>query len=254
MYDAFKLIVTAFLLPPGGPIVLVALGVLAWRRRPRLGRALCATGALALWLASLPIVAAALVTALGGSIPLDLAAAKKADAIVILGGGVRRQAAEYGGDTLGRLTLECTRYGAFLARQTGVPVLVMGGSPKEGVRPEADLMREALESEYGVQVRWAENTARNTRENAVKAAALLQAEGRRRIVLVLHGFDVRRTQRLFENAGLQVTAAPTGVPRWDTPLGAGDFLPSVAALYTSFFALYEMLASGRDAAVALITG
>ena len=50
-----------------------------------------------------------------------------AKAVVILGGGVRRNAPEYGGDTLATLTLERVRYGARVARLTGLPVLVSGG-------------------------------------------------------------------------------------------------------------------------------
>lgn len=239
-----RLIGIALVLPPGGPIVLVALGLLLCRRRPRLGRTLAATGVITLWLASLPVVAHVLVTALGGARALDMTAARQADAIVILGGGVRPQALEYGGDTLGRLTLERVRYGAFLARQTGLPVLVTGGAAEPGVRAEADLMREALEREFGVPVRWADDRARNTRENAVHAARLLLAENRRRIVLVMHGFDVRRATREFERAGLQVIAAPTQVPRWDE-FELADFLPAATALPVTHFALYELLALGR---------
>ena len=47
---------------------------------------------------------------------------------MILGGGLRRSAPEYGGDTLGRLTLERLRYGAMLAKRTGLPVMVSGGT------------------------------------------------------------------------------------------------------------------------------
>ena len=53
--------------------------------------------------------------------------AADAEAIVILGGGTRRNAPEYGGDTLGRLTLERVRYGAQVAKLTALPVLVTGG-------------------------------------------------------------------------------------------------------------------------------
>ena len=247
MYDAVKLAVTTLVLPPGGPIVLVLVGVLALRRYPRAGRALAFGGAAALWLLSLPVVANALVAALGGARPLDMAEARKADAIVILGGGVRPQALEYGGDTLGRLTLERVRYGAYLAMTTSLPLLVTGGAPEVGVRAEADLMREALEREYRVPVRWTEGHARNTRENAVNVAKLLAAEGRHRVVLVMHGFDVRRAKGLFEAAGLEVIAAPTQVPRRGG-LELTDFLPGVAALTTSFFALYEVLALGREGA------
>jgi len=253
VYATFKLVVTSLVLPPGGPILLVALGLLALRRHPRSGRALAAVGAAALWLFSLPLVAGALVTALGGSGPLDMAAARKADAIVILGGGVRRQALEYGGDTLGRLTLERVRYGAYLARQTGLPLLVTGGVPERAERAEADLMREALEREYGLTVRWVENRARNTRENALKSAALLVGDGKRRVLLVMHGFDVQRARALYEAAGLEVIAAPTQVPRWGD-IELSDLLPSAAALYTSHFALYEILALGRDAGERWLSG
>jgi uncharacterized SAM-binding protein YcdF (DUF218 family) len=245
MYEALKPLVTAFVLPPGGPIVLVLLGAALWRIRPRLARALCIAGGSTLWLASMPIVAAALVVALGGGTPVDMAAARKAGAIVVLGGGVRRQAPDYGGDTLGRLTLERTRYGARLARATGLPVLVTGGSPKAGVRPEADLMREALAAEFGITARWVDDQARSTSENARNTARILSAAGVREIVLVMHGFDVRRAQRLFERAGLQVVPAPTDVVRW-SETGTGDFLPNPVALVRSHFAAYEAIALARD--------
>lgn len=246
MYEAFKLAVTTLVLPPGGPIVIVLAGVVLLRRRPRAGAIVAVAGAVALWLLSLPVVAGLLVLALGGGRPLDSAKAATAEAIVILGGGVRPGAVEFGGDTLGRLTLERVRYGARLARVTGLPVLVSGGAPREGVRSEAALMREALFAEYGVAVRWMDDEARNTRENAANSARLLRAEGKRRVVLVMHGFDVRRTSALFAVAGLEVIAAPTQVPRWDEQ-ELLDFLPSVGALSTSHFAIYELLALARDA-------
>ena len=245
MYDAVKLLIATLVLPPGGPLLLVLLGVLAWRACPRLARLACALGFVALWFSALPVVSALLVTALGGARPLDLAAARHAEAIVILGGGVRRGAVEFGGDTVGRLTLERTRYGAHLARLTGLPVLVTGGSVAEGVRPEADLMREVMEGEYGLPVRWTERNARDTRENARNAARMLITDGKRRVVLVTHGFDVRRAQGLFEAQGLTVLMAPTQVPRWDG-LEATDFLPSAAALAASHYCLYEALAILRD--------
>lgn len=245
VYQTVRLLVMTLVLPPGGPLLLIAIGVLMLRRLPRFGRASTFTGAAMLWILSLPVVAAALVTGLGGARAFDPADARRAEAIVIPGGGVRALALEYGGDTLGRLTLERVRYGAHLARLTGLPVMVTGGAPERGVQPEAVLMRSALEGEFGVAVRWTDASSRNTRQNARNAAGLLQADGLRRAIVVVHGFDVRRVRREFEAAGLEVYVAPTQVPRWDL-LELADVLPSAAALQTNYYALYEVLALARD--------
>jgi uncharacterized SAM-binding protein YcdF (DUF218 family) len=160
---------------------------------------------------------------------------------VIVGGGVRRHAAEYGGDTLGHLTLERVRYGARVARASGLPVLVTGGSVFGG-EPEAKLMQAALEREFDVPVRWAETRSRNTHENAVRSAEILRAEHIGRIVLVAHSFDMRRAKAEFAAQGIEAIPAPTGIPHGelDTPL---DALPSMAALQGSYFALYEISAN-----------
>jgi uncharacterized SAM-binding protein YcdF (DUF218 family) len=184
-------------------------------------------------------VSGALLTMICDSPPLDLRQASSAQAIVVLGGGLRRNAIEYGGDTLSWLSLERVRYAARLARETQLPVLVTGGRVFGG-RPEADVMREVLEREYGVPVRWVEGQSRNTHENAVLSARLLQREGVSRVLVVSHGVDIRRARREFSATGLQVIPAPTGVPSMtvDNPI---QLLPSMGALLGSYLALYELL-------------
>jgi uncharacterized SAM-binding protein YcdF (DUF218 family) len=179
--------------------------------------------------------------------PFDMRAftpaeARDAQAIVILGGGLRR-APEYGGDTLGRLTLERVRYGAKVARETGLPVLVTGGRPPWSGRSEADVMRESLVEEFNVPVRWVEEAARNTHENAVLAAALLKASEVHTVVLVAHAFDMPRAQDEFADAGLATIPAATGLP-FPPDLDLRYFVPSLGALQVSYYALYEMLANG----------
>ena len=122
-----KALVKALVLPPLGPLLLAAAGLWMTVRRPRLGRLVAWTGIVLLFALSTPMVAYGLLTLVDRSPPLDLQRARDAQAIVILGGGVRRHAAEYGADTLGELTLERVRYGARVARLTGLPVLVTGG-------------------------------------------------------------------------------------------------------------------------------
>ena len=170
-----------------------------------------------------------------------MAQLQDAKAIVILGGGIRRHAREYGGDTLGSLTLERVRYGARVARLTGLPVLVSGGSVLSG-EPEATLMRSSLESEFGVPVRWIEARSRTTHENAVLSAEILRKEGIGRVLLVAHGFDMRRAKTEFAAQGIDAIPAPVG-KRGGKHNTIFDFLPSISGLVGSYFATYEILAN-----------
>src|SRR5688572_22036174 len=150
-------------------------------------------------------------------------------------------AVEFGGDTVGRLSLDRVRYGAFVARKTELPVLVTGGVVFSGT-PEAVLMKRSLEEEFHVRVEWTEVVSRNTRENAIRSAELLRQAGIHRVVLVGHSFDMPSTAAEFTAAGLTVICAPTHLPggSYDMPV---DLLPSVAALQYSYYALYELLAN-----------
>jgi uncharacterized SAM-binding protein YcdF (DUF218 family) len=234
-------VLAALVLPPIGPLVLAIAGAALLGRRPRLGRALLWSGLALLILLSTWAVAGGLLRLVDDSPPVTLDQARSAQAIVILGGGVRRNALEYGGDTVGRLTLDRVRYGAFVARATGLPVLVTGGA-RRGAAAEAAVMRETLEQEFGVPVRWTEDRSRNTRENAQFSAARLANDGVRRVVLVAHGFDMRRARAEFVAAGLEVIPAPTFALA-ETPFEIGDLIPSVGALQASYYALYELLAN-----------
>lgn len=236
-----RLVLKAIVLPPAGPMLLAFVGLLLLRRAPRTGRVLIWTGAASLVLLCMPVVSGLLARPFDRP-PLDLAESKQAQAIVILGGGTRRNALEYGGDTLGRLTLERVRYGARVARQTGLPVLVSGGQLLEAQSTEAGLMSDALRDEYGIPVRWAEHRSHNTRENARFSAQMLRADGVATVVLVTHAIDMPRAQAEFEQAGLATIAAATGLSM-SLPLRAADFVPTASALLASYYALYEILAN-----------
>jgi uncharacterized SAM-binding protein YcdF (DUF218 family) len=236
-----KAVLKALLLPPTGLLLIAALGLGGQRRYPRLGRTLAAGGVSLLLALSVPFVADQLTDLVDTSTPFERGDAHGAEAIVIIGGGIRRDAPEYGGDTLGILTLERVRYGARVARLTGLPVLVSGGSVLGGV-PEASVMRAALESEFGVSVRWVEARSRTTHENAVLSAELLRRQGIRRVVLVAHNFDMRRAKAEFAAQGIDVVPAATGV-RDEGGYTLLDYLPSMAGLQQSYFATYEILAN-----------
>jgi len=242
--DPFLLtkLATALVLPPTGPLLLALAGALAIRRLPRLGGLMLWAGLLTLLALSLAPVSYLLLRLANDAPAVRIEDARPAQAVVILGGGLRRDAPEYGGDTLNRWTLERVRYGAKLARETALPVLVAGGSVWGDTATEASVMRAALEKEFNVPVRWTEERSRNTHENAQFAAAILKRDGVKRVVVVMHGFDIRRARAEFEAAGLEVVPAPTVLPRFRITTLL-DLLPSMGALQGSQVALYELLAN-----------
>jgi uncharacterized SAM-binding protein YcdF (DUF218 family) len=228
-------------LPPTGLLLLSLVGLGIRRRFPRSGMALAWAGVLLLLVLSAPAVGVFLIRTLDTSPPFDSARAPEAQAIVILGGGTRRGAPEYGGDTLGQLTLERVRYGAIVARITHLPVLVTGGTVFGG-EAEAKLMRAALEQEFGVGVRWIEDRSRTTHENAVNSAEMLRRAGVGSVVLVAHSFDMLRARAEFAAAGIVTIPAPTGIPSEDEDL-LFDYMPSIGGLRQSYYAVYEIVAN-----------
>jgi uncharacterized SAM-binding protein YcdF (DUF218 family) len=207
-----KKLVTATILPPLGPLLLLAGGLLLSRRSPRLSKALAWSGVAVALALSLPLTVGWLLEPLEQAPVLDPARTAEAQAIVILAGGKRRYAPEFGGETVSAMTLERLRYGARLARRTGLPVMVSGGAPTEG-ESEAQLMRSALAEDFGVQTRWAEPASLDTHENAVFAARILKEAGVQRVILVSHALHLPRAQAAFEEAGIRVVPAPTAFLR-----------------------------------------
>ncbi len=237
-----KKLLAALMLPPVLPLLPIALGLLALRRRPRLGLALAWTGVALNLLLILPSSVSWLVAQVEYRPSLDRTRLPEAQAIVVLGAGKRTHAPEFGGETVNRLALERLRYAAALARETGLPVLVSGGA-SVGDTPEAHLMQALLRDEYGVPPRWVETASRDTRENARLSALQLHAAGVRRILLVTHAMHMNRARPEFEAAGLEVIPAPTAwlggadIPGDPQPLPA---LPSQNTAYAAWFALHEL--------------
>lgn len=234
---ALKKLVSLLLLPPNGPLLLSAAGLLLARRHARLGYAVAWAGLLMLVGLSTPLVSGWLErsTYVNGNVDSDLSGAQ---AIVILGGGTHSNLADYGGETVSTLALERLRAGARLAHERGLPVLVSGGVVWDG-QPEADLMKDAL-AEYGITVRWIEARSRDTGDNARESARRLGEEGITRIALVTHAFHMRRSMEQFRRAGLTPIAVPTIVRR-ASDVNAFDFIPNMHALQQSGYALHEWL-------------
>jgi len=241
MFFTLKLLLRTLVVPPAGPLLLAGFGIwlLLRRRSARAARtagwALLLTALAALWLLATPLVADGLMRLAERCPALDLARPVRAQAIVILSGGdARTNAPEYGGPAVGFELLERVSYGAYLARHTGLPVLVSGGAG------DALAMRTVLWRDFGITTRWVEGESRDTFDNAQFSARLLRVDGVRRILLVTSSNHEWRAVQEFARAGLEVEPAPVHV--W-TPrsLGFRYYLPDQFALLESSEAVYEIL-------------
>ncbi len=242
-----KPVLTALALPPAGPLLLALFGLLLPGRRRLAGAIVILLGIATLWFLSCNAVGLGLArTLLPQVAPVNVRGAELANvqAIVILGGGVIGQAPEYGGPRPSAVSLERIRYGARLARQTGKPLAFAGGvgwsSVGTGIAAEADVARGMLKGDYGLELRWADDHSRDTAENARRMADAMRGDKIQRIALVTHAWHMPRARAAFEQAGFQVTPAPTGFPtaRDRTLL---EWLPSAHGLDLSRSVLREWL-------------
>jgi uncharacterized SAM-binding protein YcdF (DUF218 family) len=235
-----KKLLAQLILPPLGPLLLTAAGLLWMSRRPRLGRGLAWSGVVLALLLATPAPVGLLLEGLERSPPVAPEAIRGARAIVILGGGQRHHAPEFGGSTVNRLTLERLRYGARLARRSGLPILVTGGAAR-GDTPEALLMKDALEHDFGLAVKWTESASRDTADNARHSAAILKDAGVRRVLLVTHAAHLPRAEAEFRAAGLEVIPAPTAWLGGPGDTEPADFIPNANTAYAGWFATHEWL-------------
>lgn len=233
-------LLSAFLLPPLNLLLVAALGLWLWHKRPRIARTLIFIAFTLLWLLATPYVSHVLMQQLEGAPHAVDPRAQPADAIVVLGGGTYFHAPEYGADTVGDKTLARLRYAAKLQRETGKPVLVTGGKPLGNELSEGMQMKQVLEREFNVPVAWVEGESDNTFENARLSYPLLAQAGVRRIYLVTHAWHMPRAVQAFRAAGFDVVPAPTAfTTRHHTDLLT--FVPDAAALLDSRWYLHEVI-------------
>lgn len=250
--DAWRPVLTALLLPPVPFLVLIVIGGRLFARYRVRAWLVLLIGCLGVWAACTTAVGNALThwllpptRSLTANEIGDLKKAPRT-AIVVLGGGHRDLAPEYGVSELQPLGLERLRYGLWLARQTDLPVLFTGGrapgsSPGQS---EAEIAARIAERDFGRPLRWTEGEAHDTRENALRSVPVLQREGIERIVLVTHGYHMPRALDNFRKAAalsapnMQLVAAPMGITPWFRPRVI-DFMPTRAGYTQVNLVLHE---------------
>ena len=228
----------------------------AARQRPRWGRGLSGGGGALIWLFAMPFTSRQLIWGLeeraSALTPTPL---PKADAVLVLGGGLRpplapRQGVEVaeGGDRL--LT------GVRLLRQQLAPLLITSGGrvtfrSNDPAPPEA-IWAQQLAQELGVPARQIviNPGSRTTAEEARDIGAMARQRGWTRILLVTSAFHMPRSLATFQQrSGL--TVIPVACDYWlpsranygRATLGSTlqSLLPDAEALYSSSVALKEHL-------------
>jgi len=237
-----KYVLKSFILPPGlfFSLVLIAL-LLRIRRKRWQGNLLLILSFLGLFFLSTPYVSYYLISPLEEKV-FPLGKKIDAQAIVVLGGGQRRNAQEFEGrDTVQALVLYRLAFCAFLYKKTELPVLVSGGKVLDDRESEAKVMERTLLEIFSIPTKWKEENSQTTSENATYSAEILKQAGIQKILLVTDAWHMRRALLAFSKTGIEVTPAPMNFQSPPSEYRILNWLPNADSLNVSSRALHEWI-------------
>ncbi len=252
-YSGFKTLLLVAALPPAPLLLLAAWGGWRLRRGRRFGAALLGLALGGIWLSGTEALGELLSRAVGQPALLspgqvDAMRGRSDGAVLVLGGGVKHHAPEFGAGAPSRITAERLAYGVWLARRSGWPLAFSGGigwTATELRQPEAEIIARVAAEDYRLPLRWAEASSRDTRENAAHTLPLLAKAGVKQVILVTHDTHMRRAMRAFQAEaaplGLTILPAPVGL-REDALTSFGDWCPSTDGFERVRYVIYEALA------------
>jgi uncharacterized SAM-binding protein YcdF (DUF218 family) len=210
--------------------------VMLWRRRPVPARRLllATLSFAALAVLSMPAIAYLSLGMLEWSYPPTESRPGDAEAIVVLGGGMRpadamRTRAELNADSMFR----CLHAAAIYRRGKPCPVVVCGGkiAPGRSTPPLAALMREFLRDQVvndGDIIM--EDRSRTTHENAVECRKWLLERRIGKVVLVTDASHMFRALASFRKQGIPAVPSACQHQATEFEWSVWDFLPSASAV------------------------
>lgn len=246
MFFYLTKILTAITLPPFNIAVIWILTLILKRLHyKKMSCFFTILGIAMLYLFSIPFMATLLNNSLMDEYKLNLQDYQQAQAIVVLGGGLRDSTELYGNITVTNNELERMRYAAFLYKETGLPILATGRSPNGN--SEAKAIAKEFQQFFDVPTRWEENEAKTTKENAFYTKQMLEKEGIHKIILVTQNWHMKRAKMLFEQQGFEVL--PAGVGYGKTPweyISFMYFVPQSGAMDNMMQLLKEWLGYWKE--------
>ncbi|MGQ0286139.1 YdcF family protein [Pasteurellaceae bacterium 22721_9_1] len=246
MFELTKLL-SAIALPPFNVIILGIFALLCLLFKCKKMAFLSAFLSIGiLYIVSIPYTAQWLNDSLTKEDNLTVADYQQAQAIVVLGGGLRDSKELYRSLTVPGLVLERMRYAAYLHKETELPILISGASPNGN--SEAAVMGQELFTFFGIKPKWLEERALNTIQNAKFSYEMLEREGIKKIILVTNQWHMQRAKLLFEREGFIVL--PASVGNGVTPESYGlnymHFIPQAGAINANMQLLKEWLGYWKE--------
>lgn len=241
MFELTK-IITAMILPPFNVLILWLLSLIFWRLHWRKwGNVTAILGMLILYVFSLPYTSQKLHDSLITEDRLTLADYRSAQAIVLLGGGLRDSKELFATLATNPIAIERVRYAAFLQKTTELPLLITGSSPNG--TSEAGVMARELTQFFNVSTQWLEEKAKTTKQNAQFSHEILAKQGINKIILVTNQWHMQRAKFLFEREGFEVLPASVGGGLTPETYGLNVmyFIPQSGALHSNMLALKEWI-------------
>lgn len=246
MFELVKLI-TAMILPPFNIILLWLLALLLFSLSYKYtAYFLALLGISILYVFSIPYTSQKLGDSLVENKTLTIEKYKEAQAIVVLGGGLRDSQELFGKLAITGIPLERMRYAAYLHKETNLPILVTGSSPNG--TSEAKVMADEFKLFFNIETKWLENKAKTTKENAIFSREILEKENIHKIILVTNQWHMKRAEMLFSQQGFEVM--PASVGSGDTPdhyqLNFMHFIPQAGAMNSNMLALKEWIGYWKE--------
>lgn len=246
MFELVKLI-TAMILPPFNIILLWLLALILFAIGYKYSAYFFALlGIVILYIFSIPYTSQKLGDSLLEGEEPTIEKYKTAQAIVVLGGGLRDSQELFGKLAIPGIPLERMRYAAYLHKKTGLPILATGSSPNG--TSEAKIIADEFKMFFNIDTKWLENKAKTTKENAIFSREILEKENINKIVLVTNQWHMKRAEMLFKQQGFDVL--PASVGSGDTPdhykLNFMHFVPQAGAMNSNMLALKEWIGYWKE--------